>query len=39
VRLPHNLNDPAFADALVAAFDEVVATPATAALAGRAGAR
>jgi uncharacterized protein (UPF0261 family) len=39
VRLPHNLNDPAFADALVAAFDEVVAAPATAALAGRAGAR
>jgi uncharacterized protein (UPF0261 family) len=39
LRLPHNLNDPAFADALVAAFDEVVAAPAAAALAGRAGVR
>jgi uncharacterized protein (UPF0261 family) len=29
LRLPHNLNDPAFSDALVAAFDEVVAAPAT----------
>ena len=28
LRLPHNLNDPAFSDALVAAFDEVVAAPA-----------
>jgi uncharacterized protein (UPF0261 family) len=23
VRLPHNINDPAFADALVAAFNEI----------------
>ena len=28
LRLPHNLNDSAFSDALVAAFDEVVAAPA-----------
>ena len=27
VRLPHNINDPAFCDALVAAFDEVVGEP------------
>ena len=30
LRLPLNLNDPAFSDALVAAFDEVVAAPAVA---------
>ena len=30
VRLPHNVNDPAFCDALVAAFDEVVGEPALA---------
>ena len=30
LRLPSNLNDPAFSDALVAAFDEVVAAPALA---------
>ena len=30
VRLPHNINDPAFCDALVAAFDEVVGEPALA---------
>jgi len=29
VRLPHNINDQAFCDALVAAFDEVVGAPAT----------
>jgi len=29
-RLPHNINDQAFCDALVAAFDEIVANPATA---------
>ncbi len=29
-RLPHNINDQAFCDALVAAFDEIVADPATA---------
>jgi uncharacterized protein (UPF0261 family) len=39
VRLPHNLNDPAFAAALVAAFDEIVGAPAAVAVAGRAGAR
>src|SRR5262245_8808073 len=39
VRLPHNINDPAFADALVAAFDEVVAAPAAVTTVGRAGAR
>jgi uncharacterized protein (UPF0261 family)/ABC-type branched-subunit amino acid transport system ATPase component len=30
VRLPHNVNDPAFCEALVAAFDEVVGEPALA---------
>ncbi|MGH7417929.1 MAG: Tm-1-like ATP-binding domain-containing protein, partial [Candidatus Rokuibacteriota bacterium] len=30
VRLPHNINDQAFCDALVAAFDEVVGAPAAA---------
>jgi uncharacterized protein (UPF0261 family)/ABC-type branched-subunit amino acid transport system ATPase component len=30
VRLPHNINDQAFCDALVAAFDEVVGLPAAA---------
>ena len=30
VRLPHNINDPAFCDALVAAFDEIVGLPALA---------
>ena len=30
VRLPHNINDPAFADALVAAFDEIAGAPASA---------
>jgi uncharacterized protein (UPF0261 family)/ABC-type branched-subunit amino acid transport system ATPase component len=30
VRLPHNINDQAFSDALVAAFDEVVGLPAAA---------
>jgi uncharacterized protein (UPF0261 family) len=30
VRLPHNINDQAFCDALVAAFDEVVGEPALA---------
>jgi uncharacterized protein (UPF0261 family) len=30
VRLPHNINDPAFCDALVAAFDEVVGASAAA---------
>ena len=35
VRLPHNVNDQAFADALVAAFGEIAAAPAAA----RAGAR
>ncbi len=39
LRLPHNLNDPAFSDAVVAAFDEVVAAPAAVSIAGRAGAR
>jgi uncharacterized protein (UPF0261 family) len=28
IRLPHNLNDPAFSDALVAAFHEIAAPPA-----------
>jgi uncharacterized protein (UPF0261 family)/ABC-type branched-subunit amino acid transport system ATPase component len=39
LRLSHNINDPAFSDALVAAFDEVVAAPAAVQIAGRAGAR
>jgi uncharacterized protein (UPF0261 family)/ABC-type branched-subunit amino acid transport system ATPase component len=30
VRLPHNINDQAFCDALVAAFDEIVGIPAVA---------
>ena len=30
VRLPHNINDQAFCDALVAAFDEIVGEPAPA---------
>ena len=30
VRLPHNINDPAFCDALVGAFDEVAGEPALA---------
>jgi uncharacterized protein (UPF0261 family) len=30
VRLPHNINDQAFCDALVAAFDEIVGEPALA---------
>jgi uncharacterized protein (UPF0261 family) len=30
VRLPHNINDQAFCDALVAAFDEVVGEPSLA---------
>jgi uncharacterized protein (UPF0261 family)/ABC-type branched-subunit amino acid transport system ATPase component len=30
VRLPHNINDQAFCDALVAAFDEIVGLPAVA---------
>jgi uncharacterized protein (UPF0261 family)/ABC-type branched-subunit amino acid transport system ATPase component len=30
VRLPHNINDQAFCDALVAAFDEIVGRPAVA---------
>jgi uncharacterized protein (UPF0261 family)/ABC-type branched-subunit amino acid transport system ATPase component len=29
VRLPHHINDPAFADALVAAFNEIAHVPAT----------
>jgi uncharacterized protein (UPF0261 family) len=29
-RLPHNINDPAFCDALVAAFDQVAGAPAAA---------
>jgi uncharacterized protein (UPF0261 family) len=28
VRLPHHINDPAFADALVAAFNEIARAPA-----------
>jgi uncharacterized protein (UPF0261 family) len=39
VRLPHNINDPAFAEAVVAVFDEIVAAPPAVAIAGRAGAR
>jgi uncharacterized protein (UPF0261 family) len=39
LRLPHNVNDPAFCDALVAAFDEVVSAPAAGSATGRAGAR
>ncbi len=39
LRLPHNLNDPAFSNAVVAAFDELVAAPAAVSMAGRAGAR
>jgi uncharacterized protein (UPF0261 family)/ABC-type branched-subunit amino acid transport system ATPase component len=39
LRLPHNINDPAFSDALVAAFDEVVVAPTAVSVAGRAGAR
>jgi uncharacterized protein (UPF0261 family)/ABC-type branched-subunit amino acid transport system ATPase component len=35
VRLPHHLNDPAFADALVAAFNEIAQTPAAGARALR----
>jgi uncharacterized protein (UPF0261 family)/ABC-type branched-subunit amino acid transport system ATPase component len=31
VRLPHNINDQAFCDALVAAFDEIVGAPVAAA--------
>jgi uncharacterized protein (UPF0261 family)/ABC-type branched-subunit amino acid transport system ATPase component len=35
LRLPHNINDPAFCDALVAAFDELVVEPAVARARGR----
>jgi len=35
IRLPHNINDPAFCDALVAAFDEVVGEPAPVRAAAR----
>jgi uncharacterized protein (UPF0261 family)/ABC-type branched-subunit amino acid transport system ATPase component len=35
VRLPHHLNDPAFADALVAAFNEIARAPVTGARALR----
>ena len=35
VRLPHNVNDPAFCDALVAGFDEIVGAPALEARHGR----
>jgi uncharacterized protein (UPF0261 family)/ABC-type branched-subunit amino acid transport system ATPase component len=35
IRLPHNINDPAFCDALVAAFDEVVGEPAAVRAAAR----
>jgi uncharacterized protein (UPF0261 family) len=31
VRLPHNVNDPEFVDALVAAFGEIAREPVTAA--------
>jgi uncharacterized protein (UPF0261 family)/ABC-type branched-subunit amino acid transport system ATPase component len=39
LRLPSNLNDPAFSNAVVAAFDELVTAPAAVSMAGRAGAR
>ena len=29
IRLPHHINDPAFADAAVAAFNEIAQRPAT----------
>jgi uncharacterized protein (UPF0261 family)/ABC-type branched-subunit amino acid transport system ATPase component len=35
IRLPHNLNDPAFAEAVVAAFDEIARTPAAGSRARR----
>jgi uncharacterized protein (UPF0261 family)/ABC-type branched-subunit amino acid transport system ATPase component len=35
IRLPYNLNDPAFAEAVVAAFDEIAPTPAAGSRARR----